>query len=44
MRRPAVRIDDFEAVYDYYEQHRQSQLFARAMHLLFARVYRADLT
>lgn len=44
MRRPAVRIDDFEAVYDYYERHRQSRLFARSMHALFARVYRADIT
>lgn len=44
MRRPPVQIDGFEAVYDYYEQHRQSRLYARAMHALFARVYRADIT
>jgi len=44
MSRPPVQIDGFDAVYDYYEPHRQNQLYARAMHLLFARVYRADIT
>src|SRR5680860_420483 len=43
MSRPPVQVDSFGAVYDYYEQHRQNQLYARAMHALFARVYRCDI-
>lgn len=43
MRRPPVQVDNFDAVYAYYERHRQSRLYARTMHALLARVYRTDI-
>jgi hypothetical protein len=39
-----VTLDQFEAVYDYYERHEQSRAFARFAHLVLSKVYRTDTT
>ncbi|MBS1848446.1 MAG: 1-acyl-sn-glycerol-3-phosphate acyltransferase [Actinobacteria bacterium] len=44
MGRPNVELSNYEAVYDYYETHRQNMAFARFAHFVLARVYRCDLT
>lgn len=44
MRRPTVELTNYESVYRYYEPHEQSQTFARFAHLLFAKVFRIDLS
>ncbi len=44
MKRPDVTLDNFEAVYRFYEAHTQSMLFARAAHLVFARRYRLTVS
>lgn len=44
MARPEVELSNHEAVYDYYEQHRQNRAFARFAHFVMARVFRCDLT
>lgn len=44
MARPSVELPNHQAVYDFYERHRQNRLFARFAHFVLARVYRCDLT
>lgn len=44
MGRPKVELSNYEAVYDFYEKHRQNMAFARFAHFVLARVYRCDLT
>lgn len=44
MGRPGVSLDNSHAVYQYYERHRQSRTYARLMHVLLSRVYRADIS
>lgn len=44
MKRPDVDLDNFEAVYRYYESHDQNMPFARFAHLVFAKVFRIDLS
>ena len=44
MGRPRVSLDNADAVYEYYERHAQSRAYARLMHVLLSRVYRADIT
>jgi 1-acyl-sn-glycerol-3-phosphate acyltransferase len=39
-----VELGNADRVYDYYEHHRQSRVYARLMHVVFARVYNADIT
>lgn len=44
MARPKVELANYEAVYRYYETHKQNMAFARFAHFVLARVYRMDLT
>jgi hypothetical protein len=44
MGRPRVELANFDHVYRYYERHRQNRVFALIMHVLFARVYRCDVS
>ncbi len=44
MARPTVDLANYEAVYRFYESHRQNMAFARFAHLVFNRVFRSDLT
>lgn len=44
MKRPDVKLDNFEEVYDFYETHEQSKVFARIAHVLLARRYRVTVT
>jgi len=44
MGRPRVSLDNSAAVYEYYERHEQNRAYARFMHALLSRVYRADIT
>lgn len=44
MKRPAVTLDNNEAVYRYYETHTQSRAFARVAHKLFATYFKVDLS
>lgn len=44
MTRPEAKLTNFEAVYRYYEPHDQSMAFARFAHLVFAKVFRLDLS
>lgn len=44
VKRPPVSLDTFEAVYDFYEPHEQSRVFARSAHLVLSRVYRTSTT
>lgn len=44
MARPTVDLFNYEAVYDFYEKHRQNRAFARFAHFLLNRVYRCDLS
>lgn len=43
-KRPEVSLPNYQAIYRYYEQHEQSQAFARFAHFVLARVFRLDLT
>jgi 1-acyl-sn-glycerol-3-phosphate acyltransferase len=40
MKKPQVRLDNFEAVYEYYQQHRPNKVFNRAGHLAMSLAYR----
>jgi 1-acyl-sn-glycerol-3-phosphate acyltransferase len=42
--RPRVELSNYEAVYGFYENHRQNMPFARFAHFVFARVFRCDVT
>ena len=44
MKRPDVTLDNFEAVYRFYETHDQSKAYARFAHLVFAKIFRMDLS
>lgn len=44
MARPKVELSNQDAVYRFYEKHRQNRLFARFAHFVLARVYRCDLS
>lgn len=44
MARPTVDLANYEAVYRFYESHRQNMAFARFAHVVFNRVFRSDLT
>ncbi|MEO9164584.1 MAG: 1-acyl-sn-glycerol-3-phosphate acyltransferase [Aquihabitans sp.] len=44
MKRPDVKLENYEAVYRYYEAHDQSRAFARLAHKLFARHFKVDLS
>ena len=44
MTRPDVTLENYEAVYRYYEAHDQSRPFARLAHKLFARHFKVDLS
>ena len=44
MRRPRVRLEQYEAVYEYYRRHEQNKAFARVAGAVLARVYRPDIT
>lgn len=44
MKRPAAEMTNYESVYRYYEAHEQNKAFARFAHLVFAKVFRLDLS
>lgn len=44
MKRPAAEMTNYESVYRYYAAHRQNMAFARFAHLVFAKVFRLDLS
>ena len=44
MKRPDVKLENYEANYRYYETHDQSRAFARLAHKLFARYFKVDLS
>lgn len=44
MARPAVELSNYDAVYRFYEKHRQNRAFARFAHFVLARVYRCEVT
>lgn len=44
MSRPKVELPNYKAVYDYYEDHRQNQLFARFAHKAAARLFKPHFT
>jgi len=44
MARPTAELANYEKVYEFYERHRQNMAFARFAHLVFARVFRCDIT
>lgn len=44
MKRPPVELTNFESVYRFYAAHDQNRVFARIAHLLFAKVFRLDLS
>ncbi len=47
MSRPKVAIESYEQIdsmYDFYEQHIQSQTFARAAHYVLSKIYRPTVT
>ncbi len=44
MARPRVDLTNYEQVYRYYRDHRQNMAFARFAHLVFARVFRCEVT
>jgi 1-acyl-sn-glycerol-3-phosphate acyltransferase len=44
MSRPQVSLENFEAVYDYYESHKQNQVFAMFGHAVLSRVYKPTIS
>lgn len=44
LSRPEVTLDNYEAVYRFYEGFDQPKAFARFAHLVFAKVFRLDLS
>jgi len=44
MSRPEVTLKNYPEVYDYYEQHTQSQVFARLGHAVLGKLYRPEIT
>ena len=44
MARPKVELENYEAVYAFYETHRQNKAFARFAHFVLARVFRCDVS
>lgn len=44
MKRPDVKLENYETIYRYYEAHDQSRAFARLAHKLFARYFKVDLS
>lgn len=44
MRRPEVSLQNYEAVYDYYENHIQNQQFARFGHYVLGQIFKPKVT
>ena len=44
MKRPDVELDNYQAVYDYYENHDQNKAFARFAHKALGAVYRPKIS